>query len=432
METQETNQEAITEVGTDFSLELDYFDETLQADKLWQARTGLNEESLSGAIETIVFMSDKPVNINKIKKLIDQDMPLRVVHEAIVKLQEEYEQKHHGIRLIEVAEGYQFRTKATFSKYVQDLFKVNSLVLSPTALEVLAIIAYKQPISRTEIDKIRGVDSSHIVRNLMDKRLVSMQGRSNELGRPSVYGTTLEFLEVFNLANVEDLPSETELEELSQQGVGKISDISGLINSIEKQEFSFEEIKELDELSDSIKSIASSTDFTKSLNLETKRRKNGEGQESKSAFDILEDFVNSDIVKKENLLANDSELFTAVTSPGVVSNLTEGPFNIPEETDEDSFEMLDLDTGETISQGQEESDDLYAKKEGLEDDKKALAEALQEAHSSMLEKELFEENSDQDLSENIDLQENKLDSLQGEIAQKAKDLDIDLDFIKDS
>ena len=184
-------------------------------DNLWQAKTGLDSESLCGAIETIIFMSDRPVPLNKIRKLIDEDMPLRVLHESIEKLQEEYETKQHGIRLSEVGEGYQFRTKATFSKYVKDLFKVNSLVLTPSTLEVLAIIAYKQPVSKIEVEKIRGVDSSHIVRTLMDKKLVKMSGRSNELGRPTQYSTTQEFLEVFNLADLGELPPEHDLEEIA-------------------------------------------------------------------------------------------------------------------------------------------------------------------------------------------------------------------------
>src|SRR5690606_19713831 len=98
----------------EFSLDLDYFNEKEQEDKLWQARTGLNAETLCGAIETIIFMSDKPISILKIKNYIDADLPLRVVHESIARLQKEYETKHHGIRLQEVAQGYQFRTKATY------------------------------------------------------------------------------------------------------------------------------------------------------------------------------------------------------------------------------------------------------------------------------------------------------------------------------
>ena len=171
-----------------FSLDSDFFYDEDQLENLWQERTGLDLETICGAIETIIFMSDRPISLLKIKNIIDENIPLKVLHQSIEKLQAQYELTSHGIRLVEVAEGYQFRTKAMYSKFVQDLFKVNSLVLSPSSLEVLAIIAYKQPISRMDIDNIRGVDSSHLVRSLMDKRLVKIVGRSTEVGKPSVYG----------------------------------------------------------------------------------------------------------------------------------------------------------------------------------------------------------------------------------------------------
>jgi len=322
-----------------------------QEDKLWQARTGLNFETLCGAIETIIFMSDKPVPLAKIRNVIDEDLPLRVVHSSLERLQSEYELKHHGIRLQEVAEGYQFRTKATYSKYVQDLFKVNSLVLSPTALEVLAIIAYKQPVSKIEVEKIRGVDSSHIVRGLMDKRLVRVTGRSNEAGRPVLYGTTAEFLEVFNLANLDQLPPEHELEEMSQQEIGKISDIKTIVHHGDKTRFSFDEIDELDALSERIKSIDSETEFTRSLKLEEKKRRTEEGEVVKSAFDLLEEHLDNRLVTNANEDSLASEVFTAITDPQVIKDLTAGPFNMPEMIDEeeDDFQMIDLDTGEVIT-----------------------------------------------------------------------------------
>jgi segregation and condensation protein B len=322
-----------------------------QEDKLWQARTGLNFETLCGAIETIIFMSDKPVALAKIRNVIDEDLPLRVVHASLERLQSEYESKHHGIRLQEVAEGYQFRTKATYSKYVQDLFKVNSLVLSPTALEVLAIIAYKQPVSKIEVEKIRGVDSSHIVRGLMDKRLVKSAGRSDEVGRPLLYATTAEFLEVFNLSTLSDLPPEHELEEMSKQDCGKISDIKTIVHTGDKKRFSFDEIDELDALSEKIKSIDSETEFTKSLKVQEKKRRTGEGEVVKSAFDLLEEHLDNKLVLDSNMESVISEVFTAITDPEVIRDLSAGPFNLPEmieEGDEDDFQMIDLDTGEVI------------------------------------------------------------------------------------
>lgn len=381
-----------------FRLELDHMDESEQEDKLWKARTGLNEETICGAIETIIFMSDKPVPLLKLKSVIDEDMPLRVIHEAIARLQKEYEESHHGIRLQEVAQGYQFRTKATYSKFVQDLFKVNELVLSPTALEVLAIIAYKQPVSKVEIEKIRGVDSSHIVRGLMDKRLVRVAGRSEEVGKPVLYGTTPEFLEVFNLANVDQLPPEHELEEIATQGVGKIEDIRTLVNADIQSRFNQDEMDELDKLSLEIKSIDSETQFTKSLRVEERKRTKGEGEVVKTAFDLLEEHLDMRLVKSANKASCESEVFTAITSPSVIEDLTAGPFNVPEEEEEDDFEMIDLDTGEVIKEDEFdmfvdiELEDVEGIEVGLE-----LSPTLEDESE-----EIEEERSSDETDENFD------------------------------
>lgn len=327
----------------EFNLDLDFFNEKEQENKLWQARTGLNEDTLCGAIETIIFMSDKPVNLLKIKNQIDPDLPLRVVHESIARLQSEYEEKHHGIRLMEVALGYQFRTKATYSKIIQNMFKVQSLQLSPTALEVLAIIAYKQPISKTKVESIRGVDSSHIVRALMDRRLVKMAGRSDEIGKPSLYATTAEFLEVFNLNSTDDLPSEIELEEIANANeVGQISDIKTIIQNTDHKKFDVDELVELDQLSSSIQSITSDTLFTKSLKDMDKTRKTEEGVEKKSAFDILEEYVNKAQIVEQNKSSLESEVLTSVMDPKPVSLalLKEMLFNAPEI---DESEELDIE-----------------------------------------------------------------------------------------
>jgi segregation and condensation protein B len=325
----------------EFSLDLDFFNEKEQEDKLWQARTGLDFDTLCGAIETIVFMSDKPINLLKIKNQIDTDLPLRVVHESISRLQKEYEAKHHGIRLMEVAQGYQFRTKSTYSKIIQSMFKVSSLQLSPTAVEVLAIIAYKQPISKNTVESIRGVDSSHIIRALMDRRLVKVAGRSDEVGRPSLYGTTPEFLEVFNLNDITDLPSEIELEELATANeVGEIADIRNIVQNTDKTQFAFDEFEELEELSSSIKEIASDTIFTKSLKDMDRNRKTEEGVEKKSAFDILEEHVNLAQVISQNKNSIESETLTSVMEPkSVAVQLLNNLLNTPEVFADDELEI---------------------------------------------------------------------------------------------
>ncbi len=294
-------------------------DESVILEKL-----NLDYEKLSGAIETIIFMSDRPISITKIRDVISLTLPLRTIHNAIIKLQEEYEAKHHGIRLLEIADGYQFRTKAIFSKYVQDLFKVTSLVLSPSAIEVLAIIAYKQPVSRPDIDKIRGVDSSHLIRLLMDKRLIKFVGKSDDLGKPALYGTTQEFLEVFNLADLSELPPETELETMAQTTVSKISDIRDICANDDKKKFFFDEIDELDALSENIKSINADTIFTKSLKIEEKERLTTEGHVAKSAFDILEECLIKTDITEQNKDSIRSELLNPQeVCPSIVSNIEE-------------------------------------------------------------------------------------------------------------
>jgi segregation and condensation protein B len=389
---------------------------------LWQARTGLNVDTLCGAIETIIFMSDRPVSIQKIKTQIDTELPLRVIHESLTKLQIGYEEKHHGIRLIEVAEGYQFRTKATYSKFVQNLFKINSLVLTPTALEVLAIIAYKQPVSKTDVEKIRGVDSSHIIRALMDKRLVKMAGRSEELGRPTLFATTEEFLEVFNLADISALPPEFELEELAtKNNIGTIADIKSVVFRGEGRKFNADELEELDLLSQSISDIASETSFTMLLKSEEKKKTDGDKSIRKSAFDILEDFVNRDEILKQNHIAMISNTLMNVVEAKVVDIAEEGiVFNSPEIDEE--FEALRAKEIADIDAEMMGRDGTDLEREALELEK-ALDFAFEQLTGEKLEDGEMEFEVEGDI-ENLDL---TID----EAITKGKDFDLDLSFLGD-
>ena len=420
--------EMITEEDP-FSFDLNHFDEKEQEDQLWQARTGLTPDSLCGAIETLIFMSDRPISIQKIKAQIDEELPLRVVHESLTRLQADYETKHHGIRLAEIADGYQFRTKATYSKYVQNLFKVQSLVLTPTALEVLAIVAYKQPVSKTDIEKIRGVDSSHIVRALMDKRLVKIVGRSEEMGRPSLFGTTEEFLEVFNLANIEQLPPENELTELAMKPeVAAIADIKSVVFGGDRTKFEFDEFEELDQLSESIKDIAAETDFTMLLKQEEKRRIDGDQGVKRSAFDILEEFVLREESIKQNRAAVTSEPLMTAVEPKAADVAFEGILNAPEVDmewedhnrelvidEEESAEHLNL----TLSDEEEFT---------LEDEAFELEMALNRAFENLTGEKL----SDDELSENLDESIQDLDFTVDSAVKEAMSMDLDLSFLKEA
>jgi segregation and condensation protein B len=405
----------------DFSFELSHYDEKAQEDMLWQARTGLNPDTLCGAIETIIFMSDRPISILKIKQQIDPELPLRVIHESLQKLQIGYEEKFHGIRLVEVAEGYQFRTKATYSKFVQNLFKINSLVLTPTALEVLAIIAYKQPVSKTEVEKIRGVDSSHIIRALMDKRLVKIAGRSEELGRPSLFATTEEFLEVFNLPNIEALPPEYELEEMATKNtIGTIADIKSVVFRTETaKKFSTDETEELDQLSESIHKIAAETPFTMLLKTEEKKKAEGEVTVRKSAFDILEDFVNREESLRQNIAASSSSTLMNVVEPNVIDiSIDDVIFNAPVVDEE--FEALKAQEIAEI-----EAQEAHQEFANLQREAAELEKALDFAFEQLTGEKLEEGEMSFDVDSNID----NLDLSIDQAILKGKDLDLDLAFL---
>lgn len=448
----------------EFSLDLDFFNEKEQEDKLWQARTGLNHDTLCGAIETIIFMSDRPITLQKIKTQIDPDLPLRVVHESIARLQEGYEEKHHGIRLMEVAQGYQFRTKATYAKTVQKMFKVASMQLSPTALEVLAIIAYKQPISKTTIESIRGVDSSHIVRQLMDKRLVRIVGRSEEMGRPSLFGTSTEFLEVFNLADINELPSESELDELaSASDVASINEIKSIVNKGDKKAFVFDELEELDELSQSIRDISSDTIFTKSLVDMDKKRTNEEGVEKKSAFDLLEEYVNQAQIVEQNKSSLLSGLLSSMMSPRSVDvTSSDELFNVPRD-EEEMMDLSELPRSEANFEGEIDDSEMEGLESSLEDNNLKAEEAME---SFLTSEEAIEEvmagsteesaqkSEEDELSDALDAafenlmgapmeeaieedEELVIDEESDEEAPSlshlaASDLDLDVDFLKDN
>ncbi len=424
LSTEEVQSEETLEIEAppEFNFDVSHFDQKEQEDMLWQARTGLNAHTLCGAIETIIFMSDRPVSIQKIKTQIDTELPLRVIHESLTKLQVGYEEKHHGIRLVEVAEGYQFRTKATYSKFVQNLFKINSLVLTPTALEVLAIVAYKQPVSKTDVEKIRGVDSSHIIRALMDKRLVKMAGRSEELGRPTLFATTEEFLEVFNLPDISALPPEFELEEMAtKNNIGTIADIKSVVWRGEGRKFNVDELEELDQLSQSISDIASETSFTMLLKSEEKKKTDGDSSVRKSAFDILEDFVNRDEVQKQNQSAMISNTLLNVVEAKVVDIAEEGVvFNSPEIDEE--FEALRAKEIADVEAEMSTRDGTDLEKEALE-----LEKALDFAFEQLTGEKLEEGEMDFEVEEDIE----NLDLTIGEAITKGKDFDLDLSFLGD-
>jgi segregation and condensation protein B len=173
-------------------------------------------ENIKAVIESLIFASDAPLALEKIC-IILPDIEKKEVKEALEKVVLEYNERQSGIYLQEVAGGFQFRTRPELSKWVKKLKSTKPHSLSPQAMETLAIVAYKQPIVKSEIESIRGVDVGGPLKSLLDKKLVRIVGRKDVPGKPIIYGTTRKFLEVFNLKDLLDLPNLRELKELSQQ-----------------------------------------------------------------------------------------------------------------------------------------------------------------------------------------------------------------------
>jgi segregation and condensation protein B len=157
-------------------------------------------------LEALLFSTHHPLTAGRLAELLDLDAT-KPVKQAIRDLNTQYEESRRAFRVEQVAGGYQLLTLPEFGEHLQKLHQREiDAKLTKAALETLAIVAYKQPILRADIEAIRGVACGETIRNLMEKRLVNIAGRAEEPGRPILYGTTKRFLEVFGLNTVKDLP----------------------------------------------------------------------------------------------------------------------------------------------------------------------------------------------------------------------------------
>ena len=170
---------------------------------------------LKPILESIIFVSPSPVKLETLVEILPESNR-EMILEGLHRIEEEYEDTSRGVELVEVAGGYQFRTKPVWAEWVARLKKAKTVKFSQSALETLAIIAYRQPVIRPQIEEIRGVDCGWVLRSLMEKGLVKILGRKDLPGRPIIYGTTKGFLELFNLNSLADLPS---LKEIQPSGV---------------------------------------------------------------------------------------------------------------------------------------------------------------------------------------------------------------------
>jgi segregation and condensation protein B len=170
-------------------------------------------ENIKHIIESLLFVADEPLTMERLKKIITHAQT-QEIRSAIADLTAEYEARLGGFFLDEVAGGYQIRSRPEYTEWIKKLIKPKPLRLSKAALETLVIIAYKQPIIRSDIEHLRGVDCGGVLRVLLERKLIRVLGRREIAGRPLIYATTKHFLEVFDLKTLKDLPTPKEIEEL--------------------------------------------------------------------------------------------------------------------------------------------------------------------------------------------------------------------------
>ena len=172
-------------------------------------------ENMPAIIEALILASEVPLALEKICAILD-GVDKNDVKDAVDRLIREYDERASGICIQEVAGGYQYRTRPALAAWVKKIKGVKPATLSQAALETLAIVAYRQPIVKAEIESIRGVDVSAPLKGLMEKKLIRIVGRKDVPGKPIIYGTTKKFLEVFNLRELTDLPTMRELKEITE------------------------------------------------------------------------------------------------------------------------------------------------------------------------------------------------------------------------
>jgi segregation and condensation protein B len=166
-------------------------------------------------VEALVFVADEPITVKTLADVLAEDK--ETIEAAVEQLKREYEEREGGLQLREIAGGWQISTRTEYHEEIRRFLKTRpSAKLSLAALETLAVIAYKQPVTVPEILEIRGVQSASAIKTLLDKKLITAKGRKETVGRPMMYGTSKDFLLQFGLKDLSELPSIEDFEDLAQ------------------------------------------------------------------------------------------------------------------------------------------------------------------------------------------------------------------------
>ncbi len=293
----ETEQKAVTEEAIEIPLEL----QSVEAPP--EEQVFVDSLQLFSILESLFFASDKPVSLATLKMVFQNtNIDNKTLKRSIEELQSIYADPSRGVTLEEVTGGWQLRTKLDNMDFLKKISKARPFRLSGPALEVLSIIAYKQPIIKNEVDQIRGVESGHLVRARIEKCLVSFEGKTDLPGKPMAYSTTRKFLEIFGLRNLQELPSLSEIDQLLPEGIGEdeeketLSDVtSNMSTSITATSYSEGE-EELGMITDKLNSIDTSSEF-----FEQEKIRQREKRDREKAEDIREAMAVGELVENKDI-----------------------------------------------------------------------------------------------------------------------------------
>lgn len=189
----------------------------------------MERDEIRSIIESLLFVADGPLSVQRLGEVLD-GVARDLIQSVLKDLQAELDQQNRGIRLVEVAGGFQLRTPKANADWVKKFLGGRPARMSKPTLETLAIIAYRQPITKAEIEAIRGVDVDGVIGTLLERNLIRAVARKDVPGRPFLYGTTPEFLQLFNLKDLSELPTLKEIDQIS------LPEISGDTISLDQLE----------------------------------------------------------------------------------------------------------------------------------------------------------------------------------------------------
>lgn len=337
-------------------MDTDAMEDTLQL----EVQDSSNEQELQfvdamqmfSIIESVLFASDKALSLATLKQVFHgTNIDTKTIKNAMDEMMRIYADPTRGVTLEEVVGGWQLRTKLDNIDFLKKIARTRPFRLSGPALEVLSIIAYKQPIIKHEVDQIRGVESGHLVRALMDKGLVSFEGKTELPGKPMAYSTTRKFLEIFGLRNINELPSLGEIDQLLPDGIGEeeeeketLSDVTQKMSEQVGAGSYSEGEEELLEITGKLSEINTSTEF-----FEQEKQRQKAKRDRERAEDIREAIAMGELVEDKDrrwLEKYEEQLQAAAT---VAQELTaieqgvaaQGAESIQENTDREEVDELE-------------------------------------------------------------------------------------------